>query len=41
MTTPSATFFDVPLTGAFTGVTTEDKQTLGGTRYGSVIRADP
>ena len=40
VTAPSVTFFAVPLTGEFTGVTAEDGQTLCGTIYGSVIRAD-
>ena len=46
MTAPSATFFDAPLTEAFTGVTTdrEERQTLlqnggGGTEYGSITSA--
>ena len=40
VTAPSVTFFAVPLTGEFTGVSTEEQQTLGYPRYGSVIRAD-
>ena len=45
MTAPSVTFFDVPLTGAFTDVTTdrEEQQTLlavgGDTGYGTVINS--
>ena len=46
VTAPSVTFFDVPITGAFTDVTTdhEEQQTLlqnggGGTEYGRVTSA--
>ena len=44
MTAPSVTFFDVPHTGAFTDVTTEEQQTLlpdsdGDTGYGSIVNA--
>jgi len=40
VTTLSATYFAVPLTGEFTDVSSEEQQTLGFPRYGSVIRAD-
>ena len=45
VTAPSVTFFDIPLTGAFTDVTTEEQQALspdgngGGTGYGGVVNA--